>query len=87
MSRFTKLIAAAASTALLGLSTAAAAAPAATPAASLSVARQSTPTAHGSRLGAEVPSTTLISIGILAALTATVLLVAGGDDSNDSDSN
>ena len=29
---------------------------------------------------------TLISIGILAALTATVLLVAGGDDDN-SDSN
>lgn len=87
MSRFMKLIAGVAATGLLSLSTAAAAAPAANSAAPLSVARHSTAPTHASRLGAAVPSTTLISIGILAVLSATVLLVAGGDDSDDSDSN
>lgn len=84
MQRFTKSIAAAAGTAMLVLSTAAAAAPAANPAASLSVAasaRAAAPAAKSSRIGASVSGATLISIGILAALTA-VVLVATKEDSD-----
>ena len=61
----------------------AAAAPAG-PAAKLSVARTSTPLTATNDLGAEVPTTTLISIGILAALVVIVLAATGGDDSPDS---
>ena len=86
MQRFTKSIAAAAGTAMLVLSTAAAAAPAANPAASLSVARSArpaTPAAKASKIGASVPGATLVSIGILAALTAVVLVATDeGSDSN-----
>jgi hypothetical protein len=64
--------------------TASAAAPAANPAASLSVARASAPAAHASRIGADVPTTTLISIGILAALVAIVLVATNDDDEADS---
>ena len=60
----------------------AAPAPAANPAAKLSVARAAAPSAHGSKLGASVPGTTLISIGILAALVVGVLVATGGDDSD-----
>jgi hypothetical protein len=61
----------------------------ANPAASLSVARTraAAPSAHASKLGASVPTTTLISIGILAALTGIVLAVTGGDDDDSADSN
>jgi hypothetical protein len=72
--------------ALLAAPVAAAAAPA-NPAASLSVARAGAPSAHASKLGASVPTTTLISIGILAALTGIVLAVTGGDDNDSADSN
>ncbi|TCP34272.1 hypothetical protein [Sphingomonas sp. BK235] len=87
MPRFTHIVAGVA--AMLALPAAAVAAPAANPASSLSVAgstRAASDTARASRIGAEVPTTTLISIGILAALTGIVLLVADGDDDN-SDSN
>ena len=60
----------------------AAPAPAANPAAKLSVARAAAPSAHGSKLGAAVPGTTLISIGILAALVVGVLVATGGDNSD-----
>jgi len=66
---------------------AAAAAPAtANPAASLSLqgARAGTATAHNSKLGASVGTTTLINIGILAALVAVVLVATSGGDSSDS---
>jgi hypothetical protein len=74
--------------ALLAAPVAASAAPA-NPAASLSVARTraAAPSAHASKLGASVPTTTLISIGILAALTGIVLAVTGGDDDDSADSN
>ena len=69
--------------ALITVSTAAAAAPApANRAAPLSVARAASPAAKSSKIGASVPSATLINIGILAALTAGVLLLTGGDDSD-----
>ena len=72
--------------ALLTVSTAAAAAPApASPAASLSV-RAATPAAKASKIGADVPRSTLINIGILAAIVVGVLVATGGDDDN-SDSN
>ena len=74
-----RIAAALAGTAMLVTPLAASAAPA-NPAASLSVARASTPTAHASKLGASVPTTTLISIGVLAALVAIVLVATGGDD-------
>ena len=62
---------------------AAPAAPVANPAASLSIVRAASPAAHNSRLGAAVPTGTLISIGILAALVVVVLVATGGDsDSN-----
>ncbi|MGP7794676.1 hypothetical protein [Sphingomonas sp. CLY1604] len=57
-------------------------APAANPAASLSVARAAAPSAGKNNLGASVPGTTLISIGILAALVVGVLVATGGDDSD-----
>lgn len=58
----------------------------ANPAASLSVskARVGTATKASNRLGADVPTTTLISIGILAALVVGVLVATGGDDESDS---
>ena len=64
----------------------AASAASANPAASLSVAksRAATPTAGKSKLGADVPTTTLISIGVLAALVVGVLVATGGDDDSDS---
>ena len=83
---FTKFTGAVAAAPLLSLSTVAAAAPA-NPAASLSVAksaRAAAPAAKSSKIGAAVPGTTLISIGILAALTVGVLVATGGDDDSDS---
>ena len=64
----------------------AASAATANPAASLSVAkaRAGTPTTGNSKLGADVPKTTLISIGVLAALVVGVLVATGGDDDSDS---
>ena len=75
------MFAAAAGLALVTSGTVAVAAPAANPAASLSVARAAAPSAHASRLGAAVPTTTLISIGVLAALVA-IVLVATKEDSD-----
>lgn len=60
---------------------AAPAAPVANPAASLSVARAATPAGHRSKIGASVPTATLISIGVLAALTAIVLVATDSSDS------
>ena len=77
------LLATGAAMAMLTATTAAAAAAPANPAASLSLAgssRAGTPAAHGSRLGAEVPTTTLISIGVLAALVAIVLVATNNND-------
>ena len=68
------LLATAAAASLLGATTAASAA---NPAASLSVAaptRAATSHAHDSRIGAAVPTTVLISIGVLAALVVIVLV-------------
>ena len=81
-----RIAAAVAGAAMLVTPVAASAAPTANPAAGLSVARAATPTAHGDKLGASVPTTTLISIGVLAALVAIVLVATGGDD-NTPDSN
>jgi hypothetical protein len=73
--------------ALLTVSTAAAAAPApVNPAASLSV-RASAPAAKSSKIGANVPGSTLINIGILAVIVAVVLVATGGGDDDNSDSN
>ena len=80
------MFAAAAGLALVTATTAHAAtapAPVANPAARLSVARAAAPTAHTSRIGAEVSTATLISIGVLAALVA-IVLVATKEDSSDS---
>jgi hypothetical protein len=86
MSRLINLVAGVA--AMLALPAAAVATPAANPASSLSVAhaaRAASGSGNASKIGAEVPTTTLISIGILAALTGIVLLVAdNGDDNSDS---
>lgn len=85
MTSFKGLFAAAAA-ALLTSTTAAATA--ANPAAGLSVAangRAASPAAHGSRIGADVPTTTLISIGVLAALVVIVLVATNNDDDSDSD--
>lgn len=72
--------------ALMTVSTAAAAAPAPTnPAASLSI-RAAAPAAKSSKIGAAVPTGTLINIGILAAIVA-VVLVATDNGSDNSDSN
>ena len=78
------IFAAAAGMALVTATTASAATvPVANPAAKLSVTRAAAPTAHGSRLGADVPTTTLISIGVLAALVAIVLVATNeSSDSN-----
>lgn len=86
-SRFSRALATAATAALLTVSTAAAAAPARNPAAQLSVtkARAATPAGTKSRLGADIAGSTLINIGILAALVAGVLLIVADD--GDSDSN
>ena len=75
------LFAAAAGAALMTATTAAAAAPAANPAAKLSVARAAAPQANASRIGAEVSTGTLLSIGVLAALVV-VVLVATKEDSD-----
>lgn len=74
------LLATAAAAAMLTATTASAAT---NPAASLSVAGQSRAAsgqAHGSRLGAEVPTTTLISIGVLAAIVVIVLVATKNDN-------
>ena len=83
MFKINGLLVAATAAAMLTTTTAAVAAPA-NPAASLSIAapvRAGTTAAHGNKLGADVPTTTLISIGVLAALVVIVLLVV---DSNGS---
>lgn len=88
MTSFKGLFATAAAAALLTTTTAAAAATVVNPAASLSVAangRAASPAAHGSRIGADVPTTTLISIGVLAALVVIVLVATNNDDDADSD--
>ncbi len=85
--RSMKFIGGVAAATLLSVSTAAAAAPSANPAASLSVGksvRAAAPAKGASKIGAEVPGTTLISIGILAALTVAVLVATGGSDDSDS---
>lgn len=86
MTMFKGVLTALAGTAMLAapIAASAAPAPAAHSAAKLSIARASTPSAHGSKLGASVPGTTLISIGILAALVVGVLVATGGDDNSDS---
>ena len=86
MTMFKGVLSALAGTAMLAAPVAASAAPAPTanPAASLSVARAAAPAGHASKLGASVPGTTLISIGILAALVVGVLVATGGDDDADS---
>ena len=75
MSTFRRTLATAAAAATLLVSSAASAA---NPAASLSVARASAP-AGKSKIGAEVSTATLISIGILAVFAAVVLATTGGD--------
>ena len=74
-----------ASVALTGLAMLATpvAASATTPTAKLSTTaatRIGTPAKGANKLGASVPRTTLISIGILAALVAIVLVSTGGND-------
>ena len=77
------LLAAAAGAALMTATTATAAeAPRANPAAKLSVTRAAAPQATASRIGAEVSTGTLLSIGVLAALVVGVLVATGGDDSD-----
>lgn len=81
MFRFKGLLATAAAAAMLSATTAASAA---NPAASLSLAapaRAGAPAAHDSRIGADIPFTTLISIGVLAALVVIVLVAT--DNGND----
>ncbi|MEH3158812.1 MAG: hypothetical protein PGN08_07630 [Sphingomonas taxi] len=84
MTMFKGVLTALAGTALLAAPVAASAAPApaANPAAKLSVARAAAPSKGQSKLGASVPGTTLISIGILAALVVGVLVATGGDSSD-----
>ncbi|WP_375393107.1 hypothetical protein [uncultured Sphingomonas sp.] len=87
MPKFKGLAAVAAGAALMSATTVAAATPPANPAAGLSLspaARAAAPAAGASRLGAAVPTTTLISIGVLAALVAIVLVATKGDDNSDS---
>jgi hypothetical protein len=86
MTIFKRVLTAVAGTAMLVAPIAASAAPApvANPAAKLSIARAGAPTTGNSKLGAAVPGTTLISIGILAALVVGVLVATGGDDDSDS---
>ncbi|WP_293873744.1 MULTISPECIES: hypothetical protein [unclassified Sphingomonas] len=86
MFTFKGAFAALAGTALLAAPVAASPAPApvAPAAAKLSIARASAPATRTSKLGASVPGTTLISIGILAALVVGVLVATGGDDDSDS---
>ena len=75
------LFATAAAAAMLTATTASAA----NPAASLSLAaptRAAASTAHGNKLGAEVSTTTLISIGILAALVVIVLVAVDSNGSS-----
>lgn len=82
MFTFKRLLAAATAAAMLSTTTAAVAA---NPAAPLPVAahtRAGTPLAHDSKLGSDVSTTTLISIGILAALIVIVLVAV--DDNKDS---
>ena len=54
------------------------------PAASLSVSRAAAPGGGQSKLGANVPTTTVISIGVLAALIAIVLVATDNNDKSDS---
>ncbi|WP_419809176.1 hypothetical protein [Sphingomonas sp.] len=84
--RFKTLFATAAVAAMLTTTTAATAA-VANPAASLSIAhgRAASPSTNRSALGAEVGTSTLISIGVLAALVVIVLVAT--KDGDDSDSN
>ena len=87
MTMISRLFAAAAGTARLAAPVAAAAAPATTtanPAASLSISRAAAPAGAKSQLGASIPGTTLISIGVLAALVVGVLVATGGSDNSDS---
>ena len=75
------LFATAAAAAMLTATTAGAA----NPAASLSLAaptRVAAPAAHGNKLGAEISTTTLISIGVLAALVVIVLVSVDSNGSS-----
>jgi hypothetical protein len=85
MTMINSIAAAIAGTAMMAMPIAADAA-SANPAASLSVAkaRVGAATVKTNKLGADVPTTTLISIGILAALVVGVLVATGGDDDADS---
>ena len=85
MTMINSIAAAIAGTAMMAMPVAAHAA-SANPAASLSVAkaRVGAATVKTNKLGADVPTTTLISIGILAALVVGVLVATGGDDDADS---
>ena len=71
---FKGLFASAAAAALMTATTAGAAAPVA----QSTVARAATPVQDDSQLGAQVPTGTLISIGILAALIVIVLVATKG---------
>ena len=87
MPTFKALFGAAAAAAMLTATTgAAAAAPVANPAArlSLSAPRAGATTGNANRLGASVPTTTLISIGVLAALVVIVLVATKGDNNGGS---
>ncbi|WP_374944311.1 hypothetical protein [Sphingomonas sp.] len=85
--RFARALATIATAAFMTVSTVAAAAPAHNPAAALSVSKSpaARPATAGnkSRLGADIAGSTLISIGILAALVVIVLVATGGNG-NDS---
>lgn len=86
MVSFKSMLGGAAAAALMTVSTGAIAAPApvrANPAQSLSI-RAATPAAKSSQIGAAVPGTTLISIGILAVIVAVVLVATDGGDNSDS---
>lgn len=84
---FRRLVAAGTAVALFTAPTLAAAAPTTNAASSLSIAksvRAGSPAAKSSKIGAAVPTATLISIGVLAALVGIVLAVTGDDDDSDS---
>ncbi len=81
MSMLKALLGAAGAAALMTATIASAAAPVAHPTAAPSL-RAAAPSVHGNRLGASVPTGTLISIGILAALVVVVLVATNDDDSD-----
>ncbi len=88
-SRFARTLATTAAAALLTVSTGAAAAPnraAPLALAKSPAARAGTATANKSRLGADVAGSTLINIGILAALSVLVLTVVASDGADSPDS-